>query len=141
MPLIATNSVLPISIVAPQAISCAVIARKPGKLLLKPKPKSNVGSGDSTVPPPPIKHSMNIGTWDEKESVVKAPPTNSASSNCNPAASANNSNTNIYAKPTALMAALATTTTAATRPSATGPAPPHAASTVVAARSLGRSKE
>lgn len=72
---IATNSVPPVSSAAPKPTSWAAIARKPAKPQPKLKPKGNVGIGGSAVPPPPIKHNMNIGTWDEKGSVVKAPPT------------------------------------------------------------------
>ncbi|KAM7075677.1 YTH domain-containing family protein 3 isoform 4-T7 [Molossus nigricans] len=72
---IATNSVPPVSSAAPKPTSWAAIARKPAKPQPKLKPKGNVGIGGSAVPPPPIKHNMNIGTWDEKGSVVKVPPT------------------------------------------------------------------
>lgn len=72
---ITTNNVPPVSSTAPKLTSKAAITRKPTKSQPKLKPKSNVGIGDSAVLPPPIKHNMNIGTWDEKGSVVKAPPT------------------------------------------------------------------
>lgn len=72
---IATNNVPPVSSAAPKPTSWAAIARKPAKPQPKLKPKGSVGIGGSAVPPPPIKHNMNIGTWDEKGSVVKAPPT------------------------------------------------------------------
>ncbi|OWK04149.1 YTHDF3 [Cervus elaphus hippelaphus] len=67
---IATNSVPPVSSAAPKPNSWAAIARKPAKPQPKLKPKGNVGIGGSAVPPPPIKHNMNIGTWDEKGSVT-----------------------------------------------------------------------
>ncbi|KAJ8797058.1 hypothetical protein J1605_001868 [Eschrichtius robustus] len=70
---IAANSVPPVSSAAPKPTSWAAIARKPAKPQPKLKPKGSVGIGGSAVPPPPIKHNMNIGTWDEKGSVVKAP--------------------------------------------------------------------
>nr|XP_033789313.1 YTH domain-containing family protein 3 isoform X2 [Geotrypetes seraphini] len=71
---IATN-VPPINNSAPKPTSWAAIARKPAKPQPKLKPKGNIGLGGSTVPPPPIKHNMNIGTWDEKGAVVKTSPT------------------------------------------------------------------
>ncbi|XP_030070876.1 YTH domain-containing family protein 3 isoform X2 [Microcaecilia unicolor] len=70
---IATN-VPPVSSSAPKPTSWAAIARKPAKPQPKLKIKGNMGLGGSTVPPPPIKHNMNIGTWDEKGAVVKASP-------------------------------------------------------------------
>ncbi|XP_044280392.1 YTH domain-containing family protein 3 isoform X1 [Varanus komodoensis] len=72
---IAANSVPAVSSSAPKPTSWAAIARKPAKPQPKLKPKGNVGIGGPAVPPPPIKHNMNIGTWDDKGSVVKAPPT------------------------------------------------------------------
>uniref|UniRef100_A0A8C5UXV3 YTH domain-containing family protein n=1 Tax=Microcebus murinus TaxID=30608 RepID=A0A8C5UXV3_MICMU len=69
------TSIAIISSTAPKPTSWAAIARKPAKPQPKLKPKGNVGIGGSVVPPPPIKHNMNIGTWNEKGSVVKAPPT------------------------------------------------------------------
>ncbi|XP_072267226.1 YTH domain-containing family protein 3 isoform X2 [Pyxicephalus adspersus] len=70
---IAANSVPPVSSSAPKPTSWAAIARKPAKPQPKLKPKGNVGVGSSAVPPPPIKHNINIGTWDDKGAVVKAP--------------------------------------------------------------------
>ncbi|KAM4706093.1 YTH domain-containing family protein 3 isoform 1-T1 [Rhinophrynus dorsalis] len=72
---IATNSVPPVSSSAPKPTSWAAIARKPAKPQPKLKPKGNVGIGSTAVPPPPIKHNINIGTWDDKGAVVKSPPT------------------------------------------------------------------
>ncbi|XP_058034785.1 YTH domain-containing family protein 3 isoform X2 [Ahaetulla prasina] len=71
---IAANNVPAVSSSAPKPTSWAAIARKPAKPQPKLKPKGNVGIGGPAVPPPPIKHNMNIGTWDDKGSVVKAPP-------------------------------------------------------------------
>ncbi|KAI1243413.1 hypothetical protein IHE44_0001018 [Lamprotornis superbus] len=65
---IAANSVPPVSSSAPKPTSWAAIARKPAKPQPKLKPKGNVGIGGPAVPPPPIKHNMNIGTWDDKGS-------------------------------------------------------------------------
>ncbi|PIO23974.1 hypothetical protein AB205_0083350, partial [Aquarana catesbeiana] len=70
---IAANSVPPVSSSAPKPTSWAAIARKPAKPQPKLKPKGNVGVGSTAVPPPPIKHNINIGTWDDKGAVVKAP--------------------------------------------------------------------
>ncbi|KAG8441999.1 hypothetical protein GDO86_010971 [Hymenochirus boettgeri] len=72
---IAANSVPPVSSSAPKPTSWAAIARKPAKPQPKLKPKGNVGIGSTAVPPPPIKHNINIGTWDDKGAVVKSPPT------------------------------------------------------------------
>ncbi|XP_073440029.1 YTH domain-containing family protein 3 isoform X1 [Dendrobates tinctorius] len=70
---IAANSVPPVSSSAPKPTSWAAIARKPAKPQPKLKPKGNMGIGNSAIPPPPIKHNINIGTWDDKGAVVKAP--------------------------------------------------------------------
>lgn len=70
---IAANSVPPVSSSAPKPTSWAAIARKPAKPQPKLKPKGNMGIGSSAVPPPPIKHNINIGTWDDKGAVVKTP--------------------------------------------------------------------
>ncbi|XP_075069673.1 YTH domain-containing family protein 3 isoform X1 [Mixophyes fleayi] len=72
---IAANSVPPVSSSAPKPTSWAAIARKPAKPQPKLKPKGNVGIGSTAVPPPPIKHNINIGTWDDKGAVVKSPLT------------------------------------------------------------------
>ncbi|NP_001087631.1 YTH N6-methyladenosine RNA binding protein 3 S homeolog [Xenopus laevis] len=71
---IAVNSVPPVCSSAPKPTSWAAIARKPAKPQPKLKPKGNVAIGCSAVPPPPIKHNINIGTWDDKGSIVKTPP-------------------------------------------------------------------
>uniref|UniRef100_A0A8C5Q1T6 YTH domain-containing family protein n=1 Tax=Leptobrachium leishanense TaxID=445787 RepID=A0A8C5Q1T6_9ANUR len=72
---IAANSIPPVSSSAPKPTSWAAIARKPAKPQPKLKPKGNVGIGNTAVPPPPIKHNINIGTWDDKGVMVKSPPT------------------------------------------------------------------
>ncbi|XP_057178277.1 YTH domain-containing family protein 3 [Triplophysa rosa] len=59
---------------APNPNSWAAIARKPAKPQPKLKLKPNMGlGGGATIPPPPIKHNMNIGTWDDKGSLTKPP--------------------------------------------------------------------
>ncbi|XP_033856816.3 YTH domain-containing family protein 3-like isoform X1 [Acipenser ruthenus] len=70
----AVNSMPPVSSSAPNPTSWAAIARKPAKPQPKLKPKANmsIGSG-AAVPPPPIKHNMNIGTWDDKGTIAKPP--------------------------------------------------------------------
>ncbi|XP_069892875.1 YTH domain-containing family protein 1 isoform X4 [Dipodomys merriami] len=63
-----TNVNLPVS----KPTSWAAIASKPAK----PQPKMKAKSGPvlgSTLPPPPIKHNMDIGTWDNKGPMPKAP--------------------------------------------------------------------
>lgn len=65
----ASSPVLPRSN-APKPVSWAAIASKPAKPQPKPKAKSVVGSGL----PPPIKHNMDIGTWDNAQPpAVKGP--------------------------------------------------------------------
>ncbi|KAL1006495.1 hypothetical protein UPYG_G00073110 [Umbra pygmaea] len=72
----AANNMPPlVSPSAPKPTSWAAIARKPAKPQPKVKPKANMGMGGSAVPPPPIKHNMNIGTWDDKGSLNKPPLT------------------------------------------------------------------
>uniref|UniRef100_A0A3Q2ECA1 YTH domain-containing family protein n=1 Tax=Cyprinodon variegatus TaxID=28743 RepID=A0A3Q2ECA1_CYPVA len=59
---------------APKPATWAAIAKKPAKPQPKVKPKANMGIGGGTaIPPPPIKHNMNIGTWDDKGSLNKPP--------------------------------------------------------------------
>ncbi|XP_010636287.1 YTH domain-containing family protein 1 isoform X3 [Fukomys damarensis] len=63
-----TNVSIPVS----KPTSWAAIASKPAK----PQPKMKTKSGPvmgSALPPPPIKHNMDIGTWDNKGPVPKAP--------------------------------------------------------------------
>uniref|UniRef100_A0A8C3AWV4 YTH domain-containing family protein n=1 Tax=Cyclopterus lumpus TaxID=8103 RepID=A0A8C3AWV4_CYCLU len=70
----AANSLPPsVSSSAPKPASWAAIAKKPAKPQPKVKPKANMGMGGGAIPPPPIKHNMNIGTWDEKGSLNKPP--------------------------------------------------------------------
>ncbi|XP_073686990.1 YTH domain-containing family protein 3 isoform X2 [Garra rufa] len=70
----AANSMPPVSSSAPKPTSWAAIARKPAKPQPKLKTKPNMGlGGGAAIPPPPIKHNMNIGTWDDKGSITKPP--------------------------------------------------------------------
>ncbi|KAM4842688.1 YTH domain-containing family protein 1 isoform 2-T2 [Thomomys bottae] len=62
------NVNLPVS----KPTSWAAIASKPAK----PQPKMKAKSGPvlgGALPPPPIKHNMDIGTWDNKGPMPKAP--------------------------------------------------------------------
>lgn len=70
----AANNLPPsVSSSVPKPASWAAIAKKPAKPQPKVKPKANMGIGPgATIPPPPIKHNMNIGTWDDKGSLNKA---------------------------------------------------------------------
>uniref|UniRef100_A0A3P8YFB1 YTH domain-containing family protein n=1 Tax=Esox lucius TaxID=8010 RepID=A0A3P8YFB1_ESOLU len=73
---VAANSLPPlVSPSAPKPTSWAAIARKPAKPQPKVKPKASIGVGGPAVPPPPIKHNMNIGTWDDKGPLNKPPLT------------------------------------------------------------------
>ncbi|XP_030625704.1 YTH domain-containing family protein 3 isoform X3 [Chanos chanos] len=70
----AANNIPPVSSSAPKPTSWAAIARKPAKPQPKLKPKANMSmGGGAAIPPPPIKHNMNIGTWDDKGSITKPP--------------------------------------------------------------------
>ncbi|XP_016129658.1 YTH domain-containing family protein 3-like isoform X1 [Sinocyclocheilus grahami] len=70
----AANIMPPVSSSAPKPTSWAAIARKPAKPQPKLKTKPNMGLGSgATIPPPPIKHNMNIGTWEDKGSITKPP--------------------------------------------------------------------
>ncbi|XP_068603816.1 YTH domain-containing family protein 3 [Brachionichthys hirsutus] len=71
----AANSLPPsVSSSIPKHASWAAIAKKPAKPQPKVKPKANMGLGGGVaIPPPPIKHNMNIGTWDDKGSLNKPP--------------------------------------------------------------------
>ncbi|XP_044118627.1 YTH domain-containing family protein 1 [Neovison vison] len=63
-----TNVNMPVS----KPTSWAAIASKPAK----PQPKMKAKSGPvigAALPPPPIKHNMDIGTWDSKGPAPKAP--------------------------------------------------------------------
>ncbi|XP_072917914.1 YTH domain-containing family protein 1-like isoform X1 [Hemitrygon akajei] len=65
-----------VGVSAPKPTSWAAIASKPAKPQPKLKPKTGAAVGSSALPPPPIKHNMDIGTWDNKGPVAKAPPPN-----------------------------------------------------------------
>lgn len=70
----ASNLPPSVSSSAPKPASWAAIAKKPAKPQPKVKPKANMGiGGGAAIPPPPIKHNMNIGTWDDKGSLNKPP--------------------------------------------------------------------
>uniref|UniRef100_A0AAY5EVW4 YTH domain-containing family protein n=1 Tax=Electrophorus electricus TaxID=8005 RepID=A0AAY5EVW4_ELEEL len=58
------------SVVPAKATSWADIASKPAKP--QPKLKTKGGLGGTNLPPPPIKHNMDIGTWDNKGAMPKA---------------------------------------------------------------------
>uniref|UniRef100_A0A3Q3KDB0 YTH domain-containing family protein n=1 Tax=Monopterus albus TaxID=43700 RepID=A0A3Q3KDB0_MONAL len=56
----------PIGMPPPKPTSWAAIASKPTKpQLLKTKVKPGMLNPGGALPPPPIKHNMNIGTWDK----------------------------------------------------------------------------
>ncbi|CAL1576384.1 unnamed protein product [Knipowitschia caucasica] len=63
-------SMPPVSIAPAKPASWADIASKPAKP--QPKLKSKGGMAGANLPPPPIKHNMDIGTWDNKGPVPKA---------------------------------------------------------------------
>ncbi|XP_029688967.1 YTH domain-containing family protein 1-like [Takifugu rubripes] len=71
----AGNGATPIGMPPPKPTSWAAIASKPAKpQQLKTKVKPGMpGSLGGALPPPPIKHNMNIGTWD-KGPVTKVAP-------------------------------------------------------------------
>uniref|UniRef100_A0A3Q3A5T8 YTH domain-containing family protein n=1 Tax=Kryptolebias marmoratus TaxID=37003 RepID=A0A3Q3A5T8_KRYMA len=70
----ANNLPPPVNSSLPKPATWAAIAKKPAKPQPKVKPKVNMGmGGPATIPPPPIKHNMNIGTWDDKGSLNKPP--------------------------------------------------------------------
>uniref|UniRef100_A0A803Y8D7 YTH domain-containing family protein n=1 Tax=Meleagris gallopavo TaxID=9103 RepID=A0A803Y8D7_MELGA len=69
--MVASNSLPPATIAPPKPTSWADIASKPAKQ--QPKLKTKNGMAGSSLPPPPIKHNMDIGTWDNKGPVTKAP--------------------------------------------------------------------
>ncbi|KAJ8408987.1 hypothetical protein AAFF_G00240080 [Aldrovandia affinis] len=58
----------------PKPTSWAAIASKPAKPQLKAKVKPGMPLPGGALPPPPIKHNMDIGTWDNKGPVTKVPP-------------------------------------------------------------------
>uniref|UniRef100_A0A8C6T2L4 YTH domain-containing family protein n=1 Tax=Neogobius melanostomus TaxID=47308 RepID=A0A8C6T2L4_9GOBI len=60
------NGATPIGMPPPKPTSWAAIASKPAKpQQLKSKVKSGMSNPGGALPPPPIKHNMNIGTWDK----------------------------------------------------------------------------
>uniref|UniRef100_A0A3B4UT01 YTH domain-containing family protein n=1 Tax=Seriola dumerili TaxID=41447 RepID=A0A3B4UT01_SERDU len=60
------NGATPIGMPPPKPTSWAAIASKPAKLQqLKAKIKPGMPNPGGALPPPPIKHNMNIGTWDK----------------------------------------------------------------------------
>uniref|UniRef100_A0A3P9JXM7 YTH domain-containing family protein n=1 Tax=Oryzias latipes TaxID=8090 RepID=A0A3P9JXM7_ORYLA len=62
----AGNGATPIGMPPPKATSWAAIASKPAKpQQLKVKMKPGMPNPGGALPPPPIKHNMNIGTWDK----------------------------------------------------------------------------
>ncbi|KAJ7989236.1 hypothetical protein DPEC_G00317400 [Dallia pectoralis] len=60
----------PVSMAPAKPASWADIASKPAKP--QPKLKTKGGVVGTNLPPPPIKHNMDIGTWDNKGTVSKA---------------------------------------------------------------------
>uniref|UniRef100_A0A3P8UV84 YTH domain-containing family protein n=1 Tax=Cynoglossus semilaevis TaxID=244447 RepID=A0A3P8UV84_CYNSE len=63
-------SMPPVSIAPAKPASWADIASKPAKP--QPKLKTKGGMAGANLPPPPIKHNMDIGTWDNKGTMPKA---------------------------------------------------------------------
>ncbi|KAM4610318.1 YTH domain-containing family protein 1-like [Polymixia lowei] len=60
------NGATPIGMPPPKPTSWAAIASKPAKpQQLKAKVKPGMPTPGGALPPPPIKHNMNIGTWDK----------------------------------------------------------------------------
>ncbi|KFV70713.1 YTH domain family protein 2, partial [Dryobates pubescens] len=68
--MVASSSLPPAPIAPPT--SWADIASKPAKQ--QPKLKTKNGLAGSALPPPPIKHNMDIGTWDNKGAAPGAAP-------------------------------------------------------------------
>ncbi|XP_077426138.1 YTH domain-containing family protein 1-like [Vanacampus margaritifer] len=70
----AGNGATPIGMPPPKPASWAAIASKPAKpQQLKAKVKPGLANLGGALPPPPIKHNLNIGTW-EKGPVTKVAP-------------------------------------------------------------------
>ncbi|XP_030640065.1 YTH domain-containing family protein 1 isoform X2 [Chanos chanos] len=66
------NGGTPIGMPPPKPTSWAAIASKPAKpQQLKVKTKPGMPMAGGALPPPPIKHNMDIGTWDNKGPVTK----------------------------------------------------------------------
>ncbi|XP_037551375.1 YTH domain-containing family protein 2 [Nematolebias whitei] len=63
-------SMTPVSNAPAKPASWADIASKPAKP--QPKLKTKGGMVGANLPPPPIKHNMDIGTWDNKGTMPKA---------------------------------------------------------------------
>ncbi|XP_064154522.1 YTH domain-containing family protein 1-like isoform X1 [Anguilla rostrata] len=70
---LAGNGGTPIGMPPPKPTSWAAIASKPAKPQLKAKVKPGMPLPGGALPPPPIKHNMDIGTWDNKGPVTKVP--------------------------------------------------------------------
>ncbi|XP_035244381.1 YTH domain-containing family protein 1-like [Anguilla anguilla] len=70
----AGNGGAPIGMPPPKPASWAAIASKPAKPQLKVKTKPGMPLPGGALPPPPIKHNMDIGTWDNKGPASKPPP-------------------------------------------------------------------
>ncbi|KAJ8366673.1 hypothetical protein AAFF_G00345550 [Aldrovandia affinis] len=68
------NGAAPIGMSPPKPASWAAIASKPAKPQLRAKAKPGMPLPGGALPPPPIKHNMDIGTWDNKGPASKAPP-------------------------------------------------------------------
>ncbi|XP_036390200.1 YTH domain-containing family protein 1-like [Megalops cyprinoides] len=71
---VAGNGGTTIGMPPPKPTSWAAIASKPAKPQLKAKVKPGMPLPGGALPPPPIKHNMDIGTWDNKGPVTKVPP-------------------------------------------------------------------
>ncbi|KAB5567472.1 hypothetical protein PHYPO_G00233180 [Pangasianodon hypophthalmus] len=68
------NGGTPVGMPAPKPTSWAAIASKPAKAQqLKVKSKAGMPVAGGAPPPPPIKHNMDIGTWDNKGTKVASP--------------------------------------------------------------------
>ncbi|XP_076131601.1 YTH domain-containing family protein 1 isoform X1 [Alosa pseudoharengus] len=66
------NGGTPIGMPPPKPTSWAAIASKPAKpQQLKVKAKPGMPMAGGALPPPPIRHNMDIGTWDNKGPVTK----------------------------------------------------------------------
>ncbi|KAJ8370699.1 hypothetical protein SKAU_G00107270 [Synaphobranchus kaupii] len=70
---VAGNGGTAIGMPPPKPTSWAAIASKPAKPQLKAKVKPGMPLPGGALPPPPIKHNMDIGTWDNKGPMTKVP--------------------------------------------------------------------
>ncbi|XP_056129830.1 YTH domain-containing family protein 1-like isoform X2 [Lampris incognitus] len=69
------NGGTPVGMPPPKPTSWAAIASKPAKLQqLKIKTKPGMPMAGGPLPPPSIKHAMDIDTWDNKGTVAKVAP-------------------------------------------------------------------